>query len=254
MCLFSSRAKKPLVSRKSLDFFVGCYWSSDLPLQTTLTHYHRHHPSIDCCVCAYRYCIDRIVCIKERIKGIIQRYKETIQIITNRTHCGVKIYLIRVNVLFGSLLPVLFVPSFSLMYCVRTEYDWNWEQHNCAVCIHWQWEWEWEWLWVHFHFSFIQTHSKKHRHTHHHFVCESTTATIPKHINTNPVYRPICIAVTPCVIAFRGQHWNYRFNQISCSIHLSLGVYFFSSFFVSFWIVIQLTNEQNKNQHECASE
>lgn len=49
---------------------------------------------------------------------------------------------------------------------------------------------------------------------------------IEKHINKNPVYRPICIAVTPCVIAFRGQHWNYRFNQISRSIHLSLAAFF----------------------------
>lgn len=67
--------------------------------------------------------------------------------------------------------------------------------------------------------------------------------------NTNPVYRPICIAVTPCVIAFRGQHWNYRFNQISCSIHLSLGVYFLLLFFLSHFELLfnWQTNKTNTN-------
>lgn len=85
----SGNENRPCV-KKVARYFVGSYWSSGLPLQTTFTHTLSSSSSIDfrVCVCAYRYSIDRIVRTqKSASKG---SYKETTQIITNRTHSGVK--------------------------------------------------------------------------------------------------------------------------------------------------------------------
>lgn len=68
-----------------------------------------------------------------------------------------------------------------------------------------------------------------------------TNRTIGRKINKNPVYRAICIVCCYplCVTAFRGQRGNYRFNQISRSIHLSLGAFFSLH-------LVELTEEMNQ--------